>query len=189
MDIRYVVDAYACVVYIISYISKAEREMGLLLGNAQREVSKDKNLDAKSALKKLGSVYLHNRDVCAQDAVYRLINTHLRECSRNVVFIPTGDNTVKHSLPLSVLIRHAESQNLSSDDMWMTSIVDRYRNRPVEDNFYQMCLATFVSEFRILSANEKSPHKIKLKDDSGFVMQNTHTPSRCTVCTIFCYKK
>ena len=37
MDIQYVVDAYACIVYIISYISKAEREMGMLLGNAQRE--------------------------------------------------------------------------------------------------------------------------------------------------------
>ena len=31
MDIQYVVDAYSCVVYIISYISKAEREMGLSL--------------------------------------------------------------------------------------------------------------------------------------------------------------
>lgn len=187
MDIQYVVDAFACVVYIISYISKAEREMGLLLGNAQREVSKDKNLDAKSALKKLGSVYLHSRDVCAQEAVYRLTNMHLRECSRNVVFIPTGNNSVKLSLQLSVLIGRAESQNLSSDDMWMTSIVDRYRNRPDEDNFDQMCLATFASEYRILLANEKSPHKIKLK--GCCVTQNTHTPIRVMVCTIFCYKK
>ncbi|XP_070566454.1 uncharacterized protein [Ptychodera flava] len=31
MDIQFVVDAYSCIVYIISYISKAEREMGLLL--------------------------------------------------------------------------------------------------------------------------------------------------------------
>lgn len=28
MDIQFVADAYSCVVYIISYISKAEREMG-----------------------------------------------------------------------------------------------------------------------------------------------------------------
>lgn len=47
MDIQSVVDAYACVVYIISYISKAEREMGLLLRNAQREASKDGNVSAK----------------------------------------------------------------------------------------------------------------------------------------------
>ncbi len=54
MDIQYVVNAYACVVYIISYISKAEREMGLLLANAHREASKDGNVSAREALKKLG---------------------------------------------------------------------------------------------------------------------------------------
>lgn len=31
MDIQYILDAFSCVVYIISYISKAERELGLLL--------------------------------------------------------------------------------------------------------------------------------------------------------------
>lgn len=38
MDIQFVCDAYACVVYIIFYISKAEREMGLLLKHAENEV-------------------------------------------------------------------------------------------------------------------------------------------------------
>lgn len=41
IDIQYVVDAYTCVVYIILYISKAEKEIGLLLQNAQHEASKD----------------------------------------------------------------------------------------------------------------------------------------------------
>lgn len=40
LDIQFVVDAYACVVYIISYISTAEKEMGLLLGNAQKEAER-----------------------------------------------------------------------------------------------------------------------------------------------------
>ncbi len=35
MDIQYVTDAYSVVVYIISYITKAEQEMGLLLQRAQ----------------------------------------------------------------------------------------------------------------------------------------------------------
>ena len=97
MDIQYVVDAYACVVYIISYISKSEREMGLLLSNAQREASKEGNVSAKEALKNLGTVFLHNRDVSAQEAVYRLTNMHLKECSGRVVFVPTGGNIVKMS--------------------------------------------------------------------------------------------
>lgn len=79
------VDAYACAVYVISYISKAEKEIGLLLQNAQREATKQSNVNAKEALKKLGSVYLHSRDVCAQEAVYRLTGLHLKECSRKVI--------------------------------------------------------------------------------------------------------
>ena len=47
MDIQFVIGAYACVVYIISYMSKAEREMGLLLANAQREASKVGSVSAK----------------------------------------------------------------------------------------------------------------------------------------------
>ncbi|XP_074521382.1 uncharacterized protein LOC141787083 [Halichoeres trimaculatus] len=176
MDIQYVVDAYACIVYIISYISKSEREIGLLLGNAQKEASKEKNLSAQEALKKLGSVYLHNRDVCAQEAVYRLVpNMHLKECSRKVVFVPTGDNVVRMSLPLNVLKQKASSQDLTSEDMWMTSVVDRYKNRPEDREFSDMCLASFASEYRVLSKNEKSKSRIKLKNDCGFVMKRTRT--------------
>ncbi len=83
LDIQYVVDAYACVVYIISYISKSEREIGLLLSNAQEKHVKREML-AQRGTEKPGSVYLHNRDVCAQESVYRLTNMHLKECSRKV---------------------------------------------------------------------------------------------------------
>lgn len=53
MDIQYVTDAYTCIVYIISYISNSEREMGLLLANAQHESATQGNVDARQALKKL----------------------------------------------------------------------------------------------------------------------------------------
>ncbi|XP_030284360.1 uncharacterized protein LOC115588118 [Sparus aurata] len=175
IDIQYVVDAYACVVYIISYISKAEKEMGLLLGNARREAAKEGNSSAKDALKNLGSVYLHNRDVCAQEAVYRLTNMHLKECSRKVVFVPVGENTVRMSLPLSVLKQKASSHDLTDEDMWMRSSVDRYKNRPKNGTFNDMCLATFASEYRVLSKNETAGHRVKLDDDCGFVVKRTRS--------------
>ena len=56
------------------YITKAEQEMELLIQRAQNE-GINGNLDAKAAFKQLGSVYLHNREVSAQEAVYRL--THM----------------------------------------------------------------------------------------------------------------
>ncbi|XP_042601481.1 uncharacterized protein LOC122140744 [Cyprinus carpio] len=173
LDIQYVVDAYACVVYIISYISKSEREIGLLLSNAQREARKEGNISAKDALKNLGSVYLHNRDVCAQESVYRLTNMHLKECSRKVVFVPTGDNVIKMSLPLNVLRQKAKSNNLTTEDMWMTSIVDRYKNRP--NDLSDLCMATFASEYRILSKNEKSQNPLQLNNGCGFITKRTRT--------------
>ncbi|XP_029954136.1 uncharacterized protein LOC115393324 isoform X3 [Salarias fasciatus] len=175
MDLSFVTDAYAVIVYIISYITKAEREIGLLLNNAQKEASKEGNLSAREALKKLGSVYLHNRDVCAQEAVYRLTNMHLKECSRKVVFVPTGDNIVRMSLPLHVLKERASSHDLSSDDMWMTSIVDRYWNRPDGGVFDGMCMATFASEYRVLTKNEISPNRIQLKNELGFILRRTRS--------------
>ncbi|XP_029957163.1 uncharacterized protein LOC115395673 [Salarias fasciatus] len=175
MDLSFVTDAYAVIVYIISYITKAEREIGLLLNNAQKEANKEGNLSAREALKKLGSVYLHNRDVCAQEAVYRLTNMHLKECSRKVVFVPTGDNIVRMSLPLHVLKERASSHDLSSDDMWMTSIVDRYRNRPDGGVFDNMCIATFASEYRVLTRNEISPNRIELKNKLGFILRRTRS--------------
>lgn len=175
IDVSFVTDEYAVVVYIISYITKAEREIGLLLSNAQKEAKNRGNVSAKDALKKLGSVYLHNRDVSAQEPVYRLTNLHLKECSRKVVFVPTGNNIVKMSLPLSVLRQRASAHDLSTEDMWMTSFVDRYRNRPDGDVFENMCMATFASEYRVLSKNEKSPDMIRLKNDLGFILKRTRT--------------
>ena len=90
----------------------------MLSGNAQREAWKGGNVSAKEALKSHGSVYLHNRDVCAQEAVYRLTNMRLKECSRKVVFCPTGENVVRMSLPIKVLRQKAASGDVSSEDMW-----------------------------------------------------------------------
>ncbi|XP_061784267.2 uncharacterized protein [Nerophis lumbriciformis] len=175
MDISFVTDAYAVIIYIIKYITKSETEMGLLLSNTLKEANKLGNLSAKDALKKLGSVYLHNRDVCAQEAVYRLMSMHLKECSRKVVFIPTGNNIVRMSLPLSVLLQRASSEGLRSENMWMTSIVERYKNRPDSVVFEDMCIATFCSEYRILSQNENSDNKIELQGGLGFVLRRTRT--------------
>ena len=54
-------------------MSKAEREMGLLLSQAQNEAVKG-NLDAKQSMKQIGQVYLQNREVSAQEACFRVCN-------------------------------------------------------------------------------------------------------------------
>ena len=41
MDIQYVLDAYACVMYVASYIMKTEKSMGVLLKQVADEVRTD----------------------------------------------------------------------------------------------------------------------------------------------------
>lgn len=148
MDIQFVVDAYSCVVYIISYISKAEREMGLLLDQTQKEARNQGNQDAKQAMKALGNVYLHNRELSAQEAVYRITSMPLKRCSRKVVFIPTGEFPIRMSLPLHVLQQQAKQGDTNEKNLWMISSTDRYRNRP--NQLQNVCLASFCSEYSVV---------------------------------------
>ncbi|XP_069108859.1 uncharacterized protein [Argopecten irradians] len=175
MDIQYVTDAYACVVYMVSYIAKAEREMSQILDHAQTE-AREGNVDAEQAMKKLGSVYLHHREVSAQEATFRVCNLRLKESSRKVQFIPVGDNPVRMSLPLSVIKSKSENDD---SDIWMSSVVDKYKARPNIAEFDDMCLATFCSEYRVLSSTEVgSKHRstvYTLNNNLGSVMKRTRT--------------
>ncbi len=74
-----------------------------------------------------------------------------------MVFIPTV-NTIKMSLPLNTINKKAENGETDNDEIWMKSITDRYRARP-NTKFKEMCLASFASEYRVLSKSEKSCSK------------------------------
>ena len=71
MDIQYVLDAYACVMYVASYIMKTEKSMGVLLKQVADEVRTD---ELRTQLRKIGSAFLDHREVSAQEAVYRLLS-------------------------------------------------------------------------------------------------------------------
>ena len=101
MDIQFVTYVYSCVAYILSYINKAEGEMSNLLLNAKKE-AQEGSRDAATAMKHIAKVYMNNREVSAQEAVYRVC-LRLKDCSREVRFIPTGTNSLKMSLPINVI--------------------------------------------------------------------------------------
>ncbi|XP_062579086.1 uncharacterized protein LOC134241009 [Saccostrea cucullata] len=183
MDIQFVLDPFSCIVYIISYISKSEREMGMVLKQTKIE-AEEGNESARSTLKKIGSVYLNHREVSAQEAVYRVCNLKMKECSRKVVFVPVGDNPTRLTKPLSQLKRnHRNDEDIENDDeeddIWMTNVVERYENRPNKPLFQNMCLAEFCSEFRILAKSQvpktKNENVFELQNSKGFIQRRTRT--------------
>ncbi|XP_062579865.1 uncharacterized protein LOC134241859 [Saccostrea cucullata] len=185
MDIQFVLDPFSCIVYIISYISKSEREMGMLLKQTKIE-AEEGNLDAHQTLKRIGSAYLHHREVSVQEAVYHVCNLKMKECSRKVVFVPVGENPTRLSKPLSQLKRqkresHEDNEEVDEDDneIWMTNIIERYENRPNKILFHKMCLAEFCSEFRVLAKSQvpKNENKnvFELQNSKGYIQKRTRT--------------
>ncbi|XP_078320120.1 uncharacterized protein LOC144621199 [Crassostrea virginica] len=190
MDIQFVLDPFSCIVYIVSYISKSEREMGMLLKQTKIE-AEEGNASARSTLKKIGSAYLNHREVGAQEAVYRVCNLKMKECSRKVVFIPVGESTTRLTKPLSQLKRKAynecersnekneDGDDEDENDIWMTNIVERYENRPDDPLFQDMCLAEFCSEFRVLAKSQipksSNANVFELKNSKGFIQRRTRS--------------
>ena len=191
MDIQFVLDPFSCIVYVISYISKAEREMGLLLKQTKIE-AEEGNESARTTLKKIGSAYLNHREVSAQEAVYRVCNLKMKECSRKVVFVPVGENPTRLTKPLSQLKRKNKRRDNEKDDdddcvekeddeeeIWMTNIVERYENRPNDSLFQNMCLAEFCSEFRVLAKSQvpKTPNEnvFELQNSKGYIQKRTRS--------------
>lgn len=60
MDLQYILDPYACVMYIASYMLKSEKSMGELLKQVPKEC--DGEL-IRTQLRRLGSVFLNHREV------------------------------------------------------------------------------------------------------------------------------
>ena len=140
MDIQYVLDPYAVAMYIVSYITKSEREMGDLLTNAQKEASEG-NVDAIQQLRKLGSVYLQNREISVMGAIYLICSMPLRHSTRNVIFLQTSSDGQKISLPLEQLQANAGK----SEQVWMPTQIEKYLGRPNSGKYNNMCMARFFS--------------------------------------------
>ncbi len=151
MDIQYVMDGYACVMYILSYITKAEREMGDLLRNAQREAAEG-NTDAITQLRRLGSLYLHHREISVMGAIYTTCRMPLQMSTRKVVFIQTDSNGQKISLPLKVLQENAGK----SEQAFQSTQIDKYLARPNTAKFNNMCMAEFFSQYHFTSIRTNS---------------------------------
>ncbi|MEW8548761.1 MAG: hypothetical protein AB2693_35120, partial [Candidatus Thiodiazotropha sp.] len=177
MDIQPVLDPQSCLMYMIKYISKAERELGDVLKKAQQE-AQEGHMEPLKQLRKLGNVYLNAREICVMEAVYRVCGMNLKQSSKEVLFVPADRNSARITKPIETL----KQQDSSSDDVWMTSIIDRYLARPENDSFEDLCLADFASKYKVTersgnNSNEKvntgsdTSKTFKLLNNKGSVMK------------------
>ena len=89
MDIQFVLDVYACSMYIVSYISKAQKGMSQLLRRACDE-AREGNSSIKQQVRDIGNKFLNSVEISAQEAVYIVLQLPMRKSSRQVIFIYTA---------------------------------------------------------------------------------------------------
>ena len=90
MDIQFVLDPYACAVYILSYITKGQRGISKLLRKACEE-AKEGNKNIINKVRHIGNKFLNAVEISAQEAVYLVLQMPSRRSSREFQFINTSD--------------------------------------------------------------------------------------------------
>ncbi|CAF1383790.1 unnamed protein product [Adineta steineri] len=147
MDIQFVLDPYACAKYIMSYTTKPEKEMSLLLEATHKEC-REGNMTVREEMKKLTGTFFNNRQVSVQEAIYRATKMPLIHSSRGFVFVPAHSNSCKFLKPPHIL----KQMDPEDNDIYMSNLADKYFDRPMDPEF-DICMADFASEYEIKSVN------------------------------------
>lgn len=174
IDVQFILNYYSLIHYICTYICKSENSVSEYLKTLIQNSDRD-NVNECDEMREIMQAYSKKREVSAQECVTRACGINMKKCSRGVIFIPTDDNPVKMSRPMSYL----ENTTSESVNVWMTSLTDKYKARPETPEFEQMCLADFASTCRIVYGQQtKGKNVLPLLNEMGFVQRrNTDKPA------------
>ncbi|XP_019217525.1 uncharacterized protein LOC109202971 [Oreochromis niloticus] len=167
IDISFVLDAFGAANYLMKYISKKEGGLSEYLKTVIENSHKD-SVNECDEMRAVMQAYSKKREISAQECVARACGLHMKQCSRAVIFIPTDDNPVKMSRPLSVL----DNTTPESSNVWMTSLNDKYKARPETPEYEEMCMADFAATCRIVYGQQtKGKDVLPLLNEMGFVQR------------------
>ena len=144
MDIQFVLDVYACAMYIVSYISKAHKGMGELLRRACDEARKG-NSNIKQQVRDIGNKFLNNVEISAQEAVYIILQLPMRKSSREVVFINTAPP--EERVELLKPINDIKQMEDDCEEIFTSSLLKKYTQRP--QRLEHVTLADFAAWYNI----------------------------------------
>ena len=113
--------------YIVSYISKAQKVMSQLLQRACEE-ARAGNSSIKQQVRDTGNQFLNAVEISAQEAVYIVLQLPMRKSSREVIFI----NTTPPEERVQLLKPMNEIEELDDDteEVHSSGLLNRYIQRP-----------------------------------------------------------
>ena len=136
---------------------------------------------SRTQLRCLGLVFLNHREVSAQEAVYGILSLSLKQMSRKVIFINTG--TKEDRVSLLKPIGQIQNMDENSEDIYQTSLIDRYVARPdqlnhvsllsllttrlvVDKSFQKMRLVTYCPQLRMEKIDEVKASNLRMTFDA-----------------------
>ncbi|XP_062600656.1 uncharacterized protein LOC134262299 [Saccostrea cucullata] len=161
-DLQFVLDPYACALYIVSYISKSQRGMSSLLDQACKE-AREGNMDLKKQVRHMGNKFLNAVEISAQEAAYLNLQLPLTKSSRDV-FINTSPPEERTLLLKCKSALEELPEN--STDIHASSVIKRYSQRPRQ--LENWCLADYVAELEIVYPKDfkENDELLEQNDDS-----------------------
>ena len=144
IDLQFVENEVATVMYVCSYMTKGEKGMGETLRRVAKECRDD---HICTQMNKIKHEFLGKRVLGAPESGMRVLSTWLMKKSRKVVTVNTNMRDECMSLPKT----HAQLEQLHADDedVFAISLIDRYAARP--NSLQNMCLATFAVNYDVVS--------------------------------------
>ena len=121
MDIQFILDPYACLMYCVDYISKYENGLSKLLREALNELKQGNNT-VKERLRVIANKFLNSSEISAQEAVYHILSIPLSISSRSTVFINTNRPENRISMLKSDEI--LEKLEPDSKDVFVEGLID-----------------------------------------------------------------
>ena len=140
MDIQFVLDVYACAMYIVSYISKVQKGMSELLRTACQEAMR-RNSIIKQQVRDIGNKFLNNVEISAQEAVYIILQLPMWKSSRQVVFI--NSSPPEDRVQLLKPFQEITDLEDESDEIYAHGLINRYTKRPA--NLENLSLADWAA--------------------------------------------
>lgn len=154
MDIQFVLDAYACVGYIVDYINKSDRGLSRLLRQCVEDCKKG-NKTIKEQMKGLSSIVYNSKEVCAQEAAWCRLRLPMCVTSVKVEFVASGPSNERQKMLLfnTELIKLREL-NPESTDIYRKGPIERYAER--HEELENTCYADFVACYEYSRRGRKS---------------------------------
>ena len=151
-DIQPSIEPYGMVKYILSYVTKGQKGMSVVMEKACRE-ARNGNMDLKQSVRHMGNAFLNGVETSQEEAACLLLGIPITQMSREVFFINTAPIDERTFVLKSM--EEIKEMDPESTDVMSSNILTAYIKRS-QKHFSNYTLADFVSEIRITFPNTKA---------------------------------